>query len=375
MSSRVHSNDKSTETAMSFSFGFSSNDFSDDELAESTSVAALGDASANGAANGQLGSALDDVQLVDDISIVQPAQHSLESLLRGLQGVRLSFETVASPETGTVLYRRELFDIKHQLMSSEGDKELDIIVNEDLKRNVYEGGLKSWECSLDLVDLLSARRTDLAAVSKVIEIGCGTALPTEYVFREYLLSNRKNGLTLVLTDYNFTVLQLASLPNMILTWAKETLDRDQWAMLQRSEDPTVPVMDNELLLTADLLQRFRESLAERHVTLDFVSGSWGRKFTDIVHSLLPQCEGTTAASLVLTSETIYQPENLPLITETLLDLKGYIGGPTTVLVAAKDIYFGVGGSVLDFEKRLDGLNVQYNTTKIQSGLKRSIVTI
>ena len=42
--------------------------------------------------------------------------------------------------------------------SNNNSTELDILLgdtSEDLRKNIYEGGLKSWECSYDLVDLLS----------------------------------------------------------------------------------------------------------------------------------------------------------------------------------------------------------------------------
>ena len=66
------------------------------------------------------------------------------------------------------LHRRDLFDARFQLISEDGDKPsemigstgptmLDIIDNpSDLIPGVYEGGLKTWECSLDLVDCLDS---------------------------------------------------------------------------------------------------------------------------------------------------------------------------------------------------------------------------
>ena len=66
------------------------------------------------------------------------------------------------------LHRRDLFDARFQLISEDGDKHsemigftgpsmLDFIDNpSDLIPGVYEGGLKTWECSLDLVDYLES---------------------------------------------------------------------------------------------------------------------------------------------------------------------------------------------------------------------------
>lgn len=76
------------------------------------------------------------------------------------------------------LPRRELFDIKMQLMAEDegasGEKvNLD---DSDIRTNVYEGGYKSWECSFDLAKLLLDRGPrkdldDLCRVDHVVEVG------------------------------------------------------------------------------------------------------------------------------------------------------------------------------------------------------------
>ena len=65
------------------------------------------------------------------------------------------------------LLRRDLFDARFQILNQDEcddqhvDKEVkgkakEVFVDEqsDLVKGVYEGGLKTWECSLDLVDCL-----------------------------------------------------------------------------------------------------------------------------------------------------------------------------------------------------------------------------
>jgi hypothetical protein len=54
------------------------------------------------------------------------------------------------------LPRRELFDIKLQLLSAEDPEETVRYADtpSDLVRGVYEGGLKTWECSADLAQYL-----------------------------------------------------------------------------------------------------------------------------------------------------------------------------------------------------------------------------
>lgn len=363
---------------MSFSFGFNDNDLnSDDEnLTGSQNIN-------SSVQDNVLINPLDDEKLLDS-SIIQPQEINLVQCIESLRNVRVTFEKFTTPITSTTLYRRELFDIKHQLMLENDDQvantdqnisnsnnELDILINEDLKKNVYEGGLKSWECSLDLVDTLVSNDKKY---THVIELGCGTALPTEYLFTKYLLSNSNYGLQIILTDYNDSVLRLASLPNLIITWAKLTLNNDQWQQLQRVSDETIPILEDELLLTEQLLNSFYQDMLNRNIDIKLIYGTWSRNFINILYSLIKDIDNINMLSLVLTSETIYQPEMLPVISETLIEIKDKLHN-SDIFVAAKDIYFGVGGSILDFEKYLSQKNINFETFKVNAGLKRSIVSI
>lgn len=85
---------------------------------------------------------------------------------------------VESPQGKKLLLpRRELFDIRMQLAAEdEGDnQEAPGFDNSDIRTNVYEGGFKSWECSIDLARLLLDRGPrkdldDLCRVDHVIEV-------------------------------------------------------------------------------------------------------------------------------------------------------------------------------------------------------------
>ena len=54
----------------------------------------------------------------------------------------------------------------------------------DLVSGVYEGGLKIWECSEDLVEFLHSNKSGRLKGLKVLELGCGAALPGIYCFKE-----------------------------------------------------------------------------------------------------------------------------------------------------------------------------------------------
>ena len=372
---------------MSFSFSFTAKDLDDDDGLVEDSITPPSSKSPD--VHSKLTeetNALDSPRLLQD-GILQPKLEDLVDMLHSLWDVRVSFEefnAVGGQQTGdVVLYKRSLFDIEHQLMSENDfvqseDGELDILMKEDIRKSVYEGGLKPWECSTDLIiqlhSMIASGELAIQDLGCVIEIGCGTAFPAEYIFAEYIKSGSKDGLRIILTDYNHTALRLASVPNMLITWARLALSKEELETLQ----PDIPVLnsDEEIIFTGDLLKRFYKDMEARNVIINLVSGCWGRKFLDIVHDLIRENPGSRNM-LVLTSETIYQPENLPVVAEILLDLKNSpsYSQRTLSMVAAKDIYFGVGGSIVEFERYLKSKNTDFRTIKVSSGLKRSIVLI
>lgn len=84
------------------------------------------------------------------------------------------------------LARRDLFDARFQLISEgaedgaankEDDEVKDRIqalefldAPSDLVPGVYEGGLKTWECSLDLVDYLDSTNSGDVRGKRVLEV-------------------------------------------------------------------------------------------------------------------------------------------------------------------------------------------------------------
>jgi protein-histidine N-methyltransferase len=106
--------------------------------------------------------------------------------------------------------------------------------------------------------------------------------------------------------------------------------------------------EEELDITPELLQSFRADIAKRGITIEFISGAWSPAFADLVFSSGDSAKGR---ALVLASETIYSPASLSAFSETLLALlrrPAQVGGKSRALVAAKKVYFGVGGGVDEF---------------------------
>ncbi|GMG19191.1 unnamed protein product [Ambrosiozyma monospora] len=411
---------------MGFSFGFTEEDLNSEEAGITSQ-------------NNKQNAIETSINPIDSAKVVTPPQlHSSKQLSQKLINTRISFESV-SLANGSTLYRRELFDVKHQLMAEDEQtigntktqqqsqpqqkgQEFDILIgdtDEDLRQGVYEGGLKSWECSFDLIDKLD--RGTIQSLSNqqqsfdLIELGCGTALPSLYIFNQLIESlskqssnenESKRRINIVLTDYNYEVLRLVTLPNVLINWCLHAITPQQLVQLQgryttttteREETITAKqrkdysnVRPGEIDITLELIDAFNTWLDQNGIMLSFVSGSWCRDFMNLVQPLLT----TTSESLrlVLTSETIYSLDISPVISEILLELvrpetdASGVYVDAVALLAAKDIYFGVGGSISEFLSYLNKRNDQvtqigdsgYNweVEKVKnSHLKRSIVTL
>lgn len=286
---------------------------------------------------------------------------------------------------------RDLFDARFQLIS-EGkvdtdDHQLDTIREEDeeeeekepkdrtdvlvyldtpsdLLPGVYEGGLKTWECSLDVVEYLATSgRFPSYQGKRVVELGCGTAVPSLYVLQR-LFSEAENSVEgeteIHLQDYNDSVLELMTLPNVLLTWYSSPASEDFRA------ESKLPILDEsspgELSVTKELKQAFLASLKARKIAIRFFSGSWETfdlKLTGGSYDLLITSEtiyrkdSLVALSKILDegcsttdSEATKAMENLSISKDNERSAAGDQGA--LCLVAAKILYFGVGGGISDF---------------------------
>ncbi|PPR01981.1 hypothetical protein CVT24_011108 [Panaeolus cyanescens] len=329
----------------------------------------------------------------DVVSLTPCTEHALNELLDSIPPL-ISYSPIKIPLNESVssvtLLRRDLFDARFQLIAEEGNEESPdqnpqsrlkqelkfVDAPSDLVPGVYEGGLKTWECSVDLASHLhsipDAQNPANFLGQTILELGCGTAIPSLYVFKQVLAAlngTNKTKTELHLQDYNALVLQLVTLPNLILTWYTSSLADSYRSFI---DDPEIaPVLDlntpGELSITPDLKTAFSQSLASNNISLRFFSGSWDTFYPEKI-------AGSTGYDVLLTSETIYSPESL----EPLLNLLQKICAPSPdkqatslaalslnddgkgahsqshciCLVAAKVIYFGVGGGVEDFVKEV-----------------------
>ncbi|KAF9517810.1 hypothetical protein BS47DRAFT_1371242 [Hydnum rufescens UP504] len=270
------------------------------------------------------------------------AELSLIELLDALPPA-ISYSRLIIPSEGEVpivLPRRDLYDARFQLLSLPTGLNF-VDAPSDLVPGVYEGGLKTWECSIDLAAYLASLTSRPSCHPQwirgkhVLEVGCGTAIPTLYLLHQlFNYSNVENiyphpetETVIHLQDYNRTAIELVrirKISNMIVE--------------SRSDD-CHPETDVEI--SPELIDAFCASLRSLHITLRFFTGSWKSLLetkTSVLHTMVRPYD------IVLTSETIYRQASL----------ESLIGGPSWCLVAAKVVYFGVGGGVNEFLRAING---------------------
>lgn len=248
----------------------------------------------------------------------------------------------------------------------------------DLSTGIYEGGFKTWECAVDLAGYVAASALDVGIGSEqdggihIIELGAGSAIPSLVLLRQALLQRHssRNGLgqtsnvdtqppkrmartKFTICDYNEDVLRLCTAANIFLTTM--LADGDE-GLLVDAEDEDIDVDEERI---AECLR----VLENAGIEIDFVSGAWGSEFIEIIRpnevqstqSTLRDTKLSSAKTLILASETIYSPDSVPVFTKTILDLLKLSENESQALVAAKKVYFGVGGGVVEFEGELKKL--------------------
>ncbi|KAL9616356.1 MAG: hypothetical protein Q9160_008776 [Pyrenula sp. 1 TL-2023] len=380
-----------------FAFGFSGDDIDTEDIDGDNGIAAN----------------LAEVQLAkndETESLIPPQKHELDDLLKTLPS-HLSYDLIPLFPQGftsdnlnpqlTHLPRRSHFDILTQLKAEATPSSSPLIhalTNNDLHPTIYEGGLKTWECSIDLARyLLSSppfptenKDEDEDSGNEgepwhIIELGAGSALPSLALFSSLFLSSPtpspphtpqphphplKTHFTL--SDYNASALSLSTLPNLILAWWEVRGKHEHHSSTTSSSkagdtegkkeaEATFEVESNELPLPPPLLARFRTALVEHGIEFDFVSGAWGEEFVGLVaeNATMLQPQTGSVNTLILASETIYNPRTLPVFVQTVRALlsgssrnaaaakaegRAKLAG-SRALVAAKKVYFGVGGGV------------------------------
>lgn len=183
------------------------------------------------------------------------------------------------------------------------------------------------------------------------------------VFQSLLEKSRIPGssLHLGLADYNPGVLRLVTLPNLLLSWAK-VQQRGLW-------EP-----EGELEIDSKLIEEFLTSLKSVHIEISFFSGAWSPEFVQLVVDTM---NGTSGQLTIVAAETIYSPAALKSFGETLMSLlESMPDKEKTSLVAAKKVYFGVGGSMEDFCELVINLGGSFEQIREESdGVRRAVIEV
>jgi len=165
-----------------------------------------------------------------------------------------------------------------------------------------------------------------------------------------------------------------------LLYTNATPDTSAQADKYRStinDEDVAPFIDprtaGELPITPELKMAFLESLESLNISLRFFAGSW--EAFDTLKTI-----GPAGYDIVLTSETIYRNDSLPpLITLMRAASCGSSDKGSKeymCLVAAKVLYFGVGGGTSDFLKAVEGAKGTVNTVlERKTGVGRKIMNV
>ncbi|NXS62043.1 MET18 methyltransferase, partial [Brachypteracias leptosomus] len=229
-----------------------------------------------------------------------------------------------------------------------GDDEEGIVAksvssHSDLIPGLYEGGLKIWECTFDLIGYLSEAKVQFANKS-VLDLGCGAGLLG-------IVALRGKAANVHFQDYNSTVIDKITLPNAVANCVNEGSGDDREISKTPSKRP------KKAEGPPDVLSRCR-----------FFSGEWSQ----VSQLLLSSNKPFSKYDVIVTSETIYNPDYYGALHDTLAQLLDKNG---RVYLASKIHYFGVGGGIYLFEKFIEERNM-FRTSivkTIDKGLQRCIM--
>lgn len=195
---------------------------------------------------------------------------------------------------------------------------LNLPKNKDLIPGQYEGGIKIWECSLDLCRFLPEyigwyEMTNL----RVLELGCGHGLPGLY----FLLRN----CYVLFQDFNKEVLEKITL---------------------------------EYILQLD--NRYQLNLIEKTA---FADGDW-KNLPQKLQNNEFACYGDAKPEnffkddnkkfdIIISADTLYNIENYEILYENIIK---NLNNPGICFIASKKYYFGVGGGTSQFMEFVKGKN-------------------
>ncbi|XP_076017071.1 histidine protein methyltransferase 1 homolog [Genypterus blacodes] len=211
----------------------------------------------------------------------------------------------------------------------------------DLISGVYEGGLKVWECTYDLLELLENKGEKFES-KVVLDLGCGAGLLG-------ILALKRGAKLVHFQDYNSTVVEQLTLPNVSLNSQEndEISDDEGRGQIQEDSDCKNAAKDEDKQqVTYGLPPSKKRAMDPSQTSLltrsRFFSGDW-ITFLALVLKEKP----SPKYDIIFTSETIYNTAYYAALHEALHKLLAPDG---LVYLATKSHYFGVGGGLHLFQK-------------------------
>src|ERR1700760_3248708 len=106
-----------------------------------------------------------------------------------------------------------------------------------------------------------------------MQLGCGSAIPSLVLFH-YALTEQLP-LYFTFTDYNISVLQLVTLPNILLTYASSLPEfHESFSSHPNPLFNLASSSNGDLEITPELISSFNKTLSNANILLTFISGSW-----------------------------------------------------------------------------------------------------
>lgn len=131
------------------------------------------------------------------------------------------------------------------------------------------------------------------------------------------------------------------------------------------------LVPGDVIIDEGLLEAFKASLRRHNITLRFISGAW----TNFVFTpSLPKVD------CILTSETIYNTASVPSLISVMKRSRSNVRATQQtlplILVAAKVLYFGVGGGVKEFARAVEEEGGEAGVVwEVTQGVGRQIIRV
>ncbi|XP_008280611.1 histidine protein methyltransferase 1 homolog [Stegastes partitus] len=241
----------------------------------------------------------------------------------------------------------------------------------DLISGVYEGGLKVWECTYDLLEQIE-KDGETFGGKAVLDLGCGAGLLG-------ILALKRGATQVHFQDYNSTVIEQLTVPNVMLNCQEDDeadSDDDNGGRGegngQEEDGCKKKAKTKEEVKESNPPSKKRAVDLSQHPLLTrchFFSGDWSTFL-----GLVLKTDTHPKFDIIFTSETIYNTAYYPVLHETLHKLLAPDG---LVYLATKSHYFGVGGGLHLFETFVE----QKGTFSLdhlwdgEEGLQRHVVVL